>query len=61
MYLLALRYDTVHIAKRFETGTPDRNFQGASWPKNVKDKTSRGGAIIMERKQEADLFTMKEK
>lgn len=51
----------VNIAKRRETGTPDCNFQGESCPKNVKEKTSTRGTIIMDKKQEADLFTIKAK
>lgn len=51
----------VDIAKRLETGTPDCNLQGESCPKNVKEKTSTCGTIIMDKKQEADLFTGKAK
>lgn len=52
----------VDTAKRLETGTPDCNFQGESYPKNVKEKkTSTCGTIIMDKKQEADLLTIKAK
>lgn len=59
--MLAPIYSMVHNAKRFETGTPDCNFQKESWPKDAKENTSICGVIIMEKKQEADLFTVKEK
>lgn len=59
--MLALIYSMVYIAKRFETGTPDCNFQKESWPKEAKEKTSTCGVIVMEKKQEADLFTVKKK
>lgn len=51
----------VDRAKRLESGTPACNFQRESWYKNVKENPSACGTIIMDKKQEADLLTIKEK